>query len=311
MSEHFVRRVDTLLSVPNTRRRLMTSGDKSAALVITRPPEIVTCVKISIPDDADVFMLFDSHPRPDHPDGPGFTFTTSIDVTARYLDNLLAIDESILSDHSLQWQTQLLANFSGLLFVARATRFDSNPSEAERAMIDSSLSVLALQAEVAELKFQNAALQSDLRDAELKFQNIALQSDLQAAELKAKAEEERRYSYRPPSSSKSSRKYSEPEWTPVSTRKKSRKKKSDSSFSSPADYRPSVFCAIRTASTHTHGLISRRSNSTHLLQRRTTAGHRMASTTTAQTRTTRRGASSTEESLCVPTASSDPSPRAR
>ncbi|KAF9651535.1 hypothetical protein BDM02DRAFT_3154328 [Thelephora ganbajun] len=148
--------------------RLVTSGKKSAAIVITRPPEIVTCVKISIPDSADVFMVFDSHSRPDHPDGAGFIFSTSIDVTAQYLDNLLAIDESILSDHSLQWQTQLLANFSALLFAARTTRFDSNATEAERAMIESSLTILALQAEVAELKLRNAALQKDLQAAELK-----------------------------------------------------------------------------------------------------------------------------------------------
>ena len=249
MSEHFVRSLDTLSSIPNARRRLVTSGDKSAAMVITRPPEIVTCVKISIPDDADVFMLFDSHPRPDHPDGPGFTFTTSLDAMARYLDKLLAIDESILSDHSLQWQTQLLANFSGLLFVAKATRFDSHPIEAERAMIESSLSILALQAEVADLKYQNAALKSDL----------------QAAELKLKVEEERRHSYKPSSSPKSSRKYSEPEWIPVSTRKKNRKRKSDNGFSSPTDYRPSVFSVIQTAPTHTHWAVSRRSSSTHIL----------------------------------------------
>ena len=251
MSSHFVRSVDTLSSIPNVRRRLVTSGDKSAAMVITRPPEIVTCVKISIPDDADVFMLFDSHPRPDHPDGPGFTFTTSLDATARYLDHLLAIDESILSDHSLQWQTQLLANFSGLLFVAKATRFDSNPNEAERAMIESSLSILALQAEVADLKYQNTSLQSDLK----------------AAELKLKAEEERRYSYRPSSSSKSSRKYSEPEWIPVSTRKKNRKKKSDSSFSIPMDYRTSAFSAIRTPPTRPYWSVSRCPSSTYILQR--------------------------------------------
>lgn len=240
-------------------------------------------------------MLFDSHPRPDHPDGPGFTFTTSLDSTARYLDNLLAIDESILSDHSLQWQTQLLANFSGLLFVAKGTRFDSNPLEAERAMIESSLSILALQAEVADLKYQNTSLQSDL----------------QAAELKLKAEEERRYSYKPSSSPKSSRKYSEPEWIPVSSRKKNRKKKSDNSYSSPTDYRPSMFSPIRTAPIRTHEYVSRCSGPTHLLQRRTTVRRRLAPTATAQPRTAGRSGSSTEKSFYITTARSEPSPRTR
>jgi len=299
VSEYFVFHVYALLLTLNAYRRLVTTGDKSAAIVITRPPEIVTCVKISIPDGADVFMLFDSHPRPDHPNGAGFTFTTSIDVTARYLDNLLAIDESILSDKSLQWQTQLLANFSGLLFVAKATRFDSNPVEAERAMVESSLSILALQTEVADLKYQNAALRNEL----------------QAAELKVKAEEERRHSFWPSSSPRSSRKYPEPEWIPVSTRKKNRKKKSDNGPSSPVDYRPSVFSTVRTTPTRTHGPVSRRPGPTHLLQRRTAAGHRVAPTTTptttAQARTARRNACSTKELLYIAIASPGPSPRDR
>lgn len=165
-------------------------------------------------------MVFDSHPRPDHPNGAGFTFSTSMDVTAIYLDNLLAIDQSILSDHSLQWQTQLLANFSGLLFVAKPTRFDSNPIEAERAMVESSLSILTLQAEVAELKSQNASLEMTLQAAE------------------RKVEEERRHSSKPQYSPKSSRVPPEPTWMPAPTKKKDRKRKSDSSASSPTDHRP-------------------------------------------------------------------------
>lgn len=211
---------------PNVCRHLVTGGKKSAAIVITRPPEIVTCVKISIPDGEDVFMVFDSHPRLDHPCGAGFTFSTSIDVTAHYLDNLLAIDQSILSDHSLQWQTQLLANFSGLLFVAKTNRFDSNPVEAERAMIESSLTILALRAEVDELKLQNASLQKDLQAAEHKM------------------EEDRWYSYKPQSSPKSSKKSSESGWISTSTKKKNRKKKNDSKSSTPTDYRSSTSSPI-------------------------------------------------------------------
>lgn len=218
---------DTCSLNSNARRHLAKSRKNSAAIVITRPPEILTCVRISIPDDLDVFMVFDSHSRRDHPDGAGFIFSTSIDVIAEYLDNLLAIDQRILSDHSLQWQTQLLANFSGLLFVAKATRFDNDAIEAERAMVESSLTILALQAEVAELKSQNATLQRDLQTAELK------------------AEEVRLNSYRSSSSPQSSSKKSpEPVWMPTSTRKKHRKSKSDKSASSPTDYRPSALRPI-------------------------------------------------------------------
>ena len=230
------------------RRRLTNKGKKSAAIVITRPPEIITCVKMSIPDGEDVFMVFDSHPRPDHPGGAGFTFSTSIDATASYLDNLLAIDQSILSDRSLQWQTQLLANFSGLLFVAKATRFDSNAIEAERAMIDSSLTILALRAEVSELKYQNSSLQKDLQAAE------------------HKAEEERRYLYKSLSSPRPPKKFSEPAWIPAPTKKKNRKKKSDNNSSSPADYRPCMSSPIRTVTPRTYGPVFSPPGSTRLLQ---------------------------------------------
>ncbi|KAF9792210.1 hypothetical protein BJ322DRAFT_1102725 [Thelephora terrestris] len=206
--------------------RLATSGTKSAAIVITRPPEIFTCVKISIPDDADVFMVFDSHSRPDHPDGAGFIFSTSIDTTAQHLYNLLAIDESILSDRTLQWQTQLLANFSGLLFVAKTNRFDTDPIEAERAMVESSLIILSLQAEVAELKSQNAALQRDLQAAVLKV------------------EDDQRSSHKPSSSSKPSKKFLDSTWIPAPTKKKHRKKKNDNSSSGPTDYRPTPPAAV-------------------------------------------------------------------
>ena len=227
----------------------MTSGKKSAAIVLTRPPEIITCVKISIPDDADVFMVFDSHPRQDHPNGAGLIFSTSIDLMARYLDNLLSIDESILTDRSLQWQTQLLANFSGLLFVAKTTRFNSDAIEAERAMIESSLTILALQVGVAELRFQNTGLQKDLQTAELKL------------------EEERWNSYRSPTPPKSSGMSSESGWIPTLSRKKRRQKKGDNSSSNPTDYRPSMFGPIQATFTRTYLPVFRPSSSTHLLQR--------------------------------------------
>ena len=192
-------------------------------------------------------MIFDSHPRPDHPGGAGFTFSTSIDAIAYYLDNLLAIDQSILSDPSLQWQTQLLASFSGLLFVAKPTRFDSSPIEAERTVIESSLAILALQAEVAELKSQNAALQQDLQAAELK------------------AEQERGYSFfKSQNSSKSPRKSSEPEWTPAPTRKKNRKKKGGSA--TPTEYRPSMFSATKIATIRAYRPSFRPSSPARLLQ---------------------------------------------
>ncbi|KAJ7656293.1 hypothetical protein DFH06DRAFT_1091170 [Mycena polygramma] len=138
-----------------------------AAVVITRPPEIVTCFKLPINSPAgkqNVFIIFDSHPRTSHPNGAGLVLNTSLDATASHLDNLLAVDGRLLVDSSLQWQTQLLANFSGHFFVAK--EHTNSGEDLMEAVLDSSLVVLRLQAEVADLKFQNSRLTRDRQSLE-------------------------------------------------------------------------------------------------------------------------------------------------
>ena len=62
-----------LSTQPNVCRRLVTGEKKSIAVIIARAPEIITCVKISIPDGTEVFIVFDPHSRPDNTRGPGIT----------------------------------------------------------------------------------------------------------------------------------------------------------------------------------------------------------------------------------------------
>ena len=95
-----------------------------------------------VPDEVNAFVASDSHPHPDHSNGSGFSFTTSIDAAAHRLDDLLPVT---LSDRGPQWHTQLLVNPLGLLFVANPTWFDSNPTEVQRAIIESSHSILPLK----------------------------------------------------------------------------------------------------------------------------------------------------------------------
>ncbi|KAH7904028.1 hypothetical protein BJ138DRAFT_1131141 [Hygrophoropsis aurantiaca] len=130
----------------------------SSAAVITRPPEIIACLNLVGPAD-NVFVIFDSHPRPDHPDGAGLIFSASIEQTATRLAGILPVDNSLLSQGDLQWQAQLLANFSGHVFVPK--NVGSSPQEMTLAIMESSLAVLALRAEVADLKRKNSALTSD------------------------------------------------------------------------------------------------------------------------------------------------------
>ncbi|KAJ7491894.1 hypothetical protein FB451DRAFT_1165111 [Mycena latifolia] len=145
-----------------------------AAVLITRPPEIITCLKLPIKtqsaDKQNVFIIFDSHPRTAHA-GAGLIVNTSLDATASHLDNLLAIDAGLLADSSLQWQTQLLANFSGHFFVPKGLTTNS-VEELSQAVVESSLVVLGLQAEVTDLKFQTSSLERDRQSLEQQLEEL-------------------------------------------------------------------------------------------------------------------------------------------
>ncbi|KIJ64841.1 hypothetical protein HYDPIDRAFT_153660 [Hydnomerulius pinastri MD-312] len=126
----------------------------SAVVIITRPPEIIACFKIAdATSDKTAFIVFDSHPRPTHPHGAGLSFSTSIEQTALTLSSILPVDEGLLASPEFQWQAQLLANCSGHVFTSK-----NRPPDTDESVIESSLAVLALRAEVEELKRQNKTL---------------------------------------------------------------------------------------------------------------------------------------------------------
>ncbi|KAJ7739824.1 hypothetical protein B0H16DRAFT_60002 [Mycena metata] len=153
---------------------LQSLPNDHAAVIITRPPEIITCFRVPIASASgkqDVFIVFDSHPRTEHPNGAGLIINTSLDATAAHLDKLLAVDGRLLTDSSLQWQTQLLANFSGHFFVPRGSATNS-VEELTRGVLESSLVALNLQAEVVELKFQNSSLSRDRQALEKELDEL-------------------------------------------------------------------------------------------------------------------------------------------
>ncbi|KAF7370312.1 RING-type domain-containing protein [Mycena sanguinolenta] len=141
-----------------------------AAVLITRPPEIITCLKLHI-NSQDVFIIFDSHPRTEHPNGAGLIVNTSLDATAQRLDDLLTVDSRLLADRSLQWQSQLLANFSGHFFVAK-DGVKNSMEELTQAVLDSSLVALSLQAEILDLKFQNSSLSRERQSLETELADL-------------------------------------------------------------------------------------------------------------------------------------------
>ena len=116
------------------------------------------CLKLSIASQ-DVFIIFDSHPRPSHPLGSGFVLNSSVEATAVYLEELLSIDLGILSDPSLRWQAQLLGHFSGHILVRKfGAIYDP---DIDFVLMDASTRILSLMAEVADLKRLQLSLSTD------------------------------------------------------------------------------------------------------------------------------------------------------
>ncbi|KAF7982846.1 hypothetical protein HWV62_25814 [Athelia sp. TMB] len=139
------------------------------AAIITRPPEIIACAKISA-SGRDVFAIFDSHSKPDYPDGSGLILNTSISGTAARLAKMLPLDDRLLELTDMQWQVQLLANYSGHIFVPRD--LDNSMESLTHSLIDSSLEILALRAQFLDLKARHSALNSKNKRLEAEVQDL-------------------------------------------------------------------------------------------------------------------------------------------
>ncbi|KAG8684162.1 hypothetical protein FRC11_012523 [Ceratobasidium sp. 423] len=61
-----------------------------------------------------IYLLFDSHPRPNHPKGAAVQIlpSRSTDDVANYLVNLFQVDQDIMNDPDLEWTVQLLGQLS-------------------------------------------------------------------------------------------------------------------------------------------------------------------------------------------------------
>ncbi|CAE6442959.1 unnamed protein product [Rhizoctonia solani] len=116
---------ESFLSMINSLQTAETINDVTAAL-ITRPPEIVAILRIplstpkSTPSKKDdtIYAIFDSHSRPEHPDGAGLTLLPSIAAAAQHLTALLRVNINTRSP-GLSWEAQLMSQFSAHL-VRRA-----------------------------------------------------------------------------------------------------------------------------------------------------------------------------------------------
>ena len=149
----------------------LSNLDSSAVVIITRPPEIIACLKLRL-TKRNVFIIFDSHPRPSYPNGAGMLVSTSVEGTARSLSELLPTVD--LSDRFLQWQAQLLANYSGHVFVPQ--RVETSAPALWQAVLESSVTQLSMQAEISELRSQNELLKNEQQRLESEIREVEARS---------------------------------------------------------------------------------------------------------------------------------------
>ena len=107
----------------------------------------------------DVFVIFDSHSKPNHSDGAGLILNTSIHRTAACLSEIMLVESGLSSEDDLQWEAQLLANYSGHIFVSKGP--DNSPAHLMQTVIESSLAIWACRAEISDLKAPNSTLTSE------------------------------------------------------------------------------------------------------------------------------------------------------
>ncbi|KAK0501419.1 hypothetical protein EDD18DRAFT_1317711, partial [Armillaria luteobubalina] len=134
------------------------ASHNTSVAVITRPPEIIACAKIPTPEQ-NVYVIFDTHPRPTHPDGSGITFLATVESAAERLSEILPVDTRLLSESGLQWQAQLLANFSAHVFILN-DKWSNDPTHLKQALLESSVAILTLQAQLSDLESRNQSLAS-------------------------------------------------------------------------------------------------------------------------------------------------------
>ncbi|KAG9047674.1 hypothetical protein FS837_001750 [Tulasnella sp. UAMH 9824] len=166
---------------------------RSAAAIITKPPEILAVFAIATGHAEPIgspfiYVVFDSHSRPDlHPNGAAFSFFGRAAVAAEYLSNLLSFDTAILNDEHLHWQTQLLSQYSAHVFVAHdkpplsktemeMELFRANIAalESKSALAEMKTNMTELQARFARSTSENARLKDELRTLNTRFESLKL-----------------------------------------------------------------------------------------------------------------------------------------
>lgn len=78
----------------------------------------------------------------------------------------MPVDGRLLAEGDLQWQAQLLANYSGHIFISKG------PAHLMQTVIESSLAILAMRAEIADLRLQNSTLTTASKRMEAEMEQM-------------------------------------------------------------------------------------------------------------------------------------------
>ncbi|KAI5984031.1 hypothetical protein EDD15DRAFT_1809092 [Pisolithus albus] len=147
----------------------MLSIESPVALITVRPPVCMACLKI-FDSEGDVFVVFSPRPVPGQ-NGLSVTFCNSVELIAHRLCNIMPImDRGGTPGGNLNWQARLLSNCSSYIFVPRPS--DDVDSALEESIMYSSLSLLTMQAEHADLQCQKQALVRRSQDLEKKVEDL-------------------------------------------------------------------------------------------------------------------------------------------
>ncbi|KIJ09608.1 hypothetical protein PAXINDRAFT_172431 [Paxillus involutus ATCC 200175] len=158
--ERSLKRVSTKYSKPTpdwftTVLEDLKTANSSAAIILTRYPEVVACLRLCNVAGPDVFVIFNPRPAADQPQEASLTFNTSLAQTVQRLCSILPEKHNPTQGVS-NWRALPLGNCYGHVFVPRATSHDAKALQG--SLIMSSLAALELQAELSDLQRENRTL---------------------------------------------------------------------------------------------------------------------------------------------------------
>ena len=127
-------------------------------------------------------IIFDSHPRPEHPLGAAFLVFPNADSAANYLSKLFEVDAALLMDPN-NWQTQMLTRYSAHILKARP----STDQEELDAIYSANIKLLGVSVQMKEALAKEEAVQSELRELREKLE-AAKEKRKQASKEEAEAD---------------------------------------------------------------------------------------------------------------------------